>query len=123
MLTEQEYKEFVNKHPEITATGYGIDQSYRRATLEERESRRNSEREYLINLYPKFVHCVNWLETRPYLDSKRTTYDFKHDVERWLVANGVSDKYIPQGAFIIAALWMNYTIAKLDDDGPNVYLS
>ena len=121
MKTKSEYTAFVTKNTQLTATGYDIDQFYIYGTPEY-EIKWASERAILFDLYPQFVHCLNWLATGPELNLNRSTYSLKGDVERWLKAQGANDHYIPQGAFVLAALSAGYTIAKLQEGGPNVFL-
>lgn len=66
--------------------------------------------------------CVEWLlrhdafNRRKTINPKRTSYGWKHVVER------SAGKYVSNGEFICAALYLKYKI-KRDGVGPNVYLN
>ena len=79
--------------------------------------------------YPQFEYCVEWIYNNPKFlkkkdpfGKKRNTAALKGLVEQWLRAEDVSDHYIPQGAFIIAALSEGYVIDEIIKGCPNVYL-
>jgi len=122
-VIETDFQQLVNSHPELTATGYGIDVQFYPEGTPEYDSRSASERPLLYQLYPQYAYCCDWLMTKPkMLISRRNSHGFKHDVERWLTSVGVKHNYIPQGAFILAALTNGYQIRETYDDSPNVRL-
>ena len=120
-MTQSQFTAFVTANPDVTTTGYGLDYFFNKDTPKYQE-RWDYERAELYTLYPMYCHCLNWLATDPVLAPHRTTLEFKRDVERWLNAKGISNHYIPQGVFILAALSVGYTIAKLDEGGLNAFL-
>ena len=122
-VIETDFHQLVNSNADLTATGYGIDVQFYGFGTPQYTNRYASERALLYQLYPQYVHCCDWFETNPkMLLTRRNTHGFKHDVERWLTGKGVNHNYIPQGAFILAALSNGYQISETFDDSPNVKL-
>ena len=122
MKTEEQYHEIIDQHLAITAAGYGIDESHMYLPCDEYKAIWESERKALFTFYPQYCHCMDYLATKRYLNRDRTTYALKQDVEKWLIAKGVPDHYIPQGSFILAALTLGYRINKVILGCPNVTL-
>lgn len=118
-----EFQQLVNSHPDLTATGYGIDVQFYPLGTPQYTNRYTSERALLYQLYPQYLNCCDWFETNPKMNfTRRTTYPYKHEAERWLASKNVSDNYIPQGVFILAALSNGYQISKTFADSPDVKL-
>ena len=73
----------------------------------------------LQNEYPErdeIDECIRWLlkfaEPGPTLALRRTSYGYKHTVERW------AGRYISNGAFITAAIELGYRWRRVMN-GPN----
>ena len=127
-MTQPEFTAFVTANPDFTATGFGIDQGYIVGT-KEYQARWASERAYLFTLYPQCKYCIEWISNDPKFLNKKDQFGKKMNskalkgvVEQWLRAQEVHDHYIPQGAFLIAALSEGFVIDKLYKGGPNVFL-
>lgn len=110
------FKDLLADHLYLTASGYGVGPIGDKA---QREAKFKSERDLLENSFPEFLICSDWIDkldaTRRGTFPSRSSYSWKHDVEK------DSGEYIPQGAFILAALahGCEMTVA---DDGINVFL-
>jgi hypothetical protein len=127
-MTHNDYNALIDAHPELTATGYGIDYHYIEGTPEY-ASQWNAERALLYEFYPMLEHCLAWINNNKDLvldpdcfGRKRNTKMLKGLAEHELFNNGISPRYIPQGTFIIAALSNGYEIDQIEHGGPNVTL-
>jgi hypothetical protein len=76
------------------------------------------------NIDPTEVQtCIEWLLAHDALDRRktintgRTSYSWKHVVER------EKDKYISNGAFICAALYLGYKMKRVNDGSPNAFFN
>lgn len=71
----------------------------------------------------EFVAAVKWLLSYDALDRRKTintctsSYGWKHVAEREL------DTYISNGAFICAALYLNYKMRRQDRSSPNAFFN
>ena len=66
----------------------------------------------------------DWLRTRvrrKTVDTRRNSYGYKHDVERWWRARGVG-QYVSNGAFIVAAVGLGFTWRRYTTYHPNLML-
>lgn len=95
-------KEVKDQHPDLTAFGFGGQGE--------------------IN--PTHVQiCIQWLLAHDALDRRKTinnrltSYGWKHKVEK------DTGKYVSNGAFICAALYLGYKMKRLSLTSPNVYFN
>ncbi len=112
-ITPESYKKIIEKHPEITADGYGIGSQP--LTEKARKAEYLRSRRDLLDYREAFETCLTWLDQNPNFARNRTSYGLKHEVERKFP--GV---YVPNGAFILAALHRGFQIAEHVPDSPNV---
>jgi hypothetical protein len=66
--------------------------------------------------------CRMWIREimRPQSDmGRRTSYGYKHDVERWAEETQGTHHYIANGAFITAAIEEGYLYERADEGSPN----
>lgn len=75
----------------------------------------------------EFQRAVEWLGTvrqTSRINSKRVSYGYKHEVERYHAAHYPGQlEYVSNGMFIAAALHMRFRIKRDDWDSPNVFLN
>ena len=109
-MNQFEFLALLEKHPVLTAHGFGV--SWRGPKNDVPTF--NEVREDLANSFDAFQACVEWIGMHPDLKRTRTSYGFKHDVEKWKSAQGVR-LYVPQGAFILAAIHKGYVIHRIRD--------
>lgn len=68
-------------------------------------------------------HCRTFIESfgrrTPRFCRTATSYGYKHLVEAWLRDTTGTRVYIPQGAFILAALRLGYRVEQAREDSPN----
>jgi hypothetical protein len=98
MLTETEYKTFIDRYPELTPDGFC--------------ERKMHEHHELTNCYDAFKSSCEML-MKQYERSKNRkhltgSYPLKHQVEQY---NG--GKYVPQGAFIAAVLYLGIPYKRI----------
>lgn len=70
-------------------------------------------------LLQQFSACKNWLNKVVKIRSfnrNHTSYRYKHMVERW------ADLYVSNGAFIAAAIALDFPIKRTHSKSPNVFL-
>lgn len=122
-MNQEEYLEFIEKHPKITTHGFGVDAdphtkiSYEELFKEKREELKDS--------FQEFQYCCDWINLNPNFDGKVHAYHWKHRVQEWLEANEMRPSYIAQGVFILAAMYLGYKVRKMKNDtcatfGPRV---
>lgn len=90
------------KHPKLTAFGFGGEGE----------------------IDPSEVQtCIEWLlahdalDRRKTINTKYTSYSWKHAVER------AKKRYISNGAFICAALYLGYKMKRVSPTSPNTYFN
>ena len=108
-MNQQQFKEAIEQHTELTASGFGVTRWGDVAT----------ERAALGNFYDAFNKSLEFLSCMSRRDLeelfRRDSYALKHVVER---AVGI---YIPEGAFDLAAVVLGCTVARAIDGSPSVY--
>ena len=58
---------------------------------------------------------MNWIDEHPDFERGWSSYALKHDVENWMRRRGTG-LYVPQGAFILAALFEGIPTRRIPDD-------
>ena len=96
-ITQKTFEIIIKNHPEITADGYGIGTPA--LTASARKAQYDTSRKDLATFKDAFETSLKWLDRNPDFARNRTSYGLKHEVER--TYKGV---YVPNGAFILAAL-------------------
>lgn len=112
-ITQKAYEIIIKTYPEITADGYGIGTPA--LTASARKAQYDRSRKDLAAYKTAFETSLKWLDRNPDFARNRTSYGLKHEVER--TYKGV---YVPNGAFILAALHQGYKIAEHVPNSPNV---
>ena len=112
-ITQKSFEIIIKNHPEITADGYGIGTPA--LTASARKAQYKSSRKDLATFKEAFETSLKWLDRNPDFARNRTSYGLKHEVER--TYKGV---YVPNGAFILAALHKGFRIAEIVPNSPNV---
>ncbi len=115
-ITQKSFEIIIKNHPEITADGYGIGTPA--LTASARKAQYDSSRKDLATFKTAFETSLKWLDRNPDFARNRTSYGLKHEVER--TYRGV---YVPNGAFILAALHKGFRIAEHVPNSPNVRFS
>ena len=115
-ITQKSFEIIIKNHPEITADGYGIGTPA--LTASARKAQYKSSRKDLATFKEAFETSLKWLDRNPDFARNRTSYGLKHEVER--TYKGV---YVPNGAFILAALHKGFRIAEHVPNSPNVRFS
>ena len=100
MLTENQYKELIDKHPEINLYGIGMDSLLEKGTPEY-QAEWNAKRAKLYTQYPKYVRCVEWLKTDPII--LRPGYEGSPS-GNWDPSMDDWDACIPWGILLLARL-------------------
>lgn len=110
-MNEQQFMEAIERHPGITASGFGVT----------RGSDVARERAALGNFYDVFAKSLDFLQSTSRNDLRKMfksdSYALKHVLER---AVGI---YIPEGAFDLAAVVFGCKVARTIDGSPSVYFS
>jgi hypothetical protein len=96
---EEIIKDVQQKNPTLTQFGFGGKGDIRPRAVE---------------LCIQWILIVDGLERRKTVNEKRSSYSYKHDVERHF------NEYVANGEFICAALHMNH---KIKIDGLNAYFN
>jgi hypothetical protein len=112
-------------HPELTAHGFGVDElSY--STEAEKQDVIARERAYLATCAEAFdVACDFFKEVRPRATINKklwNSYVGKHWVEKFARTRDYGRVYIPEGAYIAAALWERFTAERIPGS-VHVYLN
>lgn len=115
-VTQKSFEIIIKNHPEITADGYGIGTPA--LTASARKAQYERSRKDLATFKEAFETSLKWLDRNPDFARNRTSYGLKHEVER--TYKGV---YVPNGAFILAALHKGFRIAEIVPNSPNVRFS
>jgi hypothetical protein len=115
-ITQKTFEIIIKNHPEITADGYG--NGSQPLTESARKAQYDTSRKDLATYKEAFETSLKWLDRNPDFARNRTSYGLKHEVER--TYKGV---YVPNGAFILAALHKGFKIAEHVPDSPNVRFS
>jgi hypothetical protein len=108
-MNKQQFMEAVEKHPEITASGFGVVNGG--STITERAALGDFYDAFSKSL--EFLSCMSREELKKFL--QHDSYALKHVVER---AVGI---YLPEGAFDMAAVVFGCTVARKIKDSPSVY--
>lgn len=110
----QEMLKVLEAVPDLTANGMKSD----RATLGY-DYIGKPEELLLEQSLQQFSTCQDWLslvvKTRSF-NLNYTSYSYKHMVERW------ADLYVSNGAFIAAAIALEFKIKRIHSKSPNVFL-
>jgi len=71
--------------------------------------------------------CIRWLrkfaEPRKTINTNRSSYGLKHDVESWTKEFPEGRQYIPNGAFIAAALAEGYRVVPVAPNNINAHFN
>jgi len=108
-MNNNEYLELIEKYPELTTHGFGVETQYEELPYDELFEVKRQE---LKDAYQEFLYCCKWIEANPDFDGKRIAYHWKHEVENWLQKDHIKPDYIGQGVFILAAIHMGYPIRR-----------
>jgi hypothetical protein len=96
---EEIIKDVQQKNPTLTQFGFGGKGDIRPRAVE---------------LCIQWILIVDGLERRKTVNEKRSSYSYKHDVERHF------NEYVANGEFICAALYLGY---KMKVRGPNAWFN
>lgn len=128
MIRDAEAEELLERaialNPLVTMYGLGTSEGLR-WTHRRNEKFDHSQRELKENGLPAIAACAGWLEgVEPIqtINRRSTSYVYKHSVERWFAAHG-SPIYIPNGAFIAAAIGLGYKWRSVAPNQPNLYFN
>ena len=99
MLDPQQFKELIDKHPEINLYGIGMDSLLEKGTPEY-QAEWDFKRAKLYTQYPKYVKCVEWLKTDPII----LRPDYKGPFLDWDYSTDDPDICIPGGVLLLARL-------------------
>jgi hypothetical protein len=92
IMTQEQFQKLIDDNPELTTHGFGINE----AEIEARKE--------LYSKQPEFQFCIDFLTEHPHIENWKHSYNLKHDVERFIESTGKTPPWIPQGAFILAAI-------------------
>ncbi len=110
-MTNEQYLNLIEKHPEVTSNGFGIEYNENSGlTVEECWEIKRQE---LKNAHREFEYCCQAIAEFPHYISKHSAYHLKHCVEEWLRREYSKDVYIPQGVFMLAAIYMGYNVRRI----------
>jgi hypothetical protein len=103
-MNNEEYLELVEKHPCLTNQGFGVDpvngESFEAA------------REELKKSYRAFCYAWDFFQCQEEVRPGRAACHWKVDIENDLTAQKI-DIYMPQGAVILAALYLGYKVRRI----------
>jgi hypothetical protein len=112
-MTNDEYLQLIEKIPDLTAHGYGVQRDpHLGSTYSETF---DNMRQELKQSYEAFLACVAWIHGHPDFERGWSSYALKHEVENWVEKVG-KRLYIPQGAFIISALYTGLPLKRIPTD-------
>jgi hypothetical protein len=112
-MNTDEYLKLIEELPDLTAHGYGVQRDpYLGSTY--KETFKNM-REELRDSYDAFNACCDWIDANRTFEPGWSSYTLKHEVENWLRREG-KYRYIPQGAFILAALHKGIRMRPIPND-------
>ena len=120
------------RNARLTAFGIGIgaEQGRRRVARAEGRSEKELDREFvaeraeLADLLQAIASSADWIRGKALIKTYnrgRSSYGYKHDVERWIETRGGPHHYVSNGAFIAAALGLGLEAKLTSPDSPNVY--
>lgn len=113
-MTNDDYIKLIEKYPNLTAHGFGIEvERGSKYTVPESWDQMRQE---LINAHKEFEYCSQWIGDFYDLVPGNSAYHLKHVVEKWLDEKHMKPDYIPQGAFILAALHERLQMKRIPDD-------
>lgn len=117
-MTFEEFKAIIDQNPMLTTHGFGVDDPL--------EYSFEVERNALCDCYEDAQACEEWLRLctkRKRIDKRASTsYSLKHRVERWMFNQHRQPDYIHEGAFVLAAIHLGFSMKQLRRL-PNVYLN
>jgi hypothetical protein len=114
-MTKDDFIKLIDDNPELTTDGFGINTCFCK-TEAEKESTLIESRKDLYSKPQEFQYCVDFLKANPHIESWKHSYNLKHDVERFIESKGKTTPWIPQGVFILAAIYMGYVIIRKPGD-------
>ena len=112
-MTNTEYNDLLEKHPNLTAHGYGIQLDPKLGSNYSQIF--NNMRQELRESLQAFNSCVTWIDAHPFYERGWSSYTLKHEVENWIREQG-GRIYIPHGAFILAAIVRGLRLERIPDD-------
>jgi hypothetical protein len=108
-MTEQQFIDAIDAHPEITASGFGVT----------KWGNVTEARAALYNFHEAFSRSYEFLQSKSREELRRLlqhdSYALKHVVER------AAGTYVPEGAFDLAALVVGCTVDRMIEGSPSVY--
>lgn len=109
-MTQEDLLQIMKEHPTLRALGFGVEDDVFK--LENYLNACNAACEWL-----SLVQRTKSINRRV-----RTSYQLKHAAQRWYEAKYERPCYIPDGAFIAAAIHMGFEMLRKRGD-PSVYLN
>ena len=107
----KEYHKLIDQNPELTTDGFGVNTD-RYKTEAELRAAFIRDREEIYTKCQEFQSCVDFLTENPHIAEYKHSYNLKHDVEQWIEDSGQRRPWIPQGVFILSAIYMGYKIRR-----------
>ena len=111
-MKKDEFLELIEKHPNLTVEGFGVEMKYRPGRTE--ESVFAECRQQLKDLYKEFLLCSEYLEAHPDWKEGINSHHLKDFVQDWAHTEHQWRTYIPQGAMILAACYAGLTVLKCE---------
>jgi len=122
----------LDREPRLTHFGLGIfDESRKRLDCLKSGSSFDSvdvefacERQALVDHLEEIAACADWIrrqEKTKSFNMRRTSYSYKHAVERWFKHRGGPHLYVSNGSFIAAALGLGFDAKPSEAFSPNVH--
>lgn len=109
-MNEQEYLELIEKYPNLTAHGFGVQVDPESGLTYEETF--EIERENLKKSYRAFCYAWDFFQCQEYVRPKRAACHWKVDIENDLTDQKINI-YMPQGAVILAALYLRYKVHRI----------
>lgn len=122
--TNQDFLKAIEKEPYLIDFGIHCSSHIdRKLTSKENKEIYLGQRDSFAHSgYREFSLCCEWLrdcQKRKTINTSFSSYGLKHMVEKWARKTGKDDYYVSNGAFIAAAIHMDFDW-KPDFDSPNV---
>lgn len=115
----------LEQEPRLTHFGMGIGGEMRRRSKgESLEAELFRQRQALFDHLDEIAACADWIKRQKKIktfNTSRTSYGYKHAVERWFRLRGGPHLYASNGSFIAAAIGLGFAARLADPFSPNVH--
>lgn len=109
-MKQANYLKLIEKHPEITSEGLGVNMDYANGlSQEDYFALRRDELKVQLD---KFELCLDWLEQHP-IEGKRNAHYWKDRIQQEYQPEHSGYFHIPRGTFILAALYEGLSVEKM----------